>query len=112
MHRTRNAAYGQPYRGFESLPLRQTVVQRCSQPPVPDNLTVVFPVIDRYLIAKRSAAPVLNRVLPPNWAKNYKDVELAAYDDGGNEIHREQVVVRRSSAEPDRPNDVGLGRSS
>jgi hypothetical protein len=23
MHRTRNAAYGQPYRGFESLPLRQ-----------------------------------------------------------------------------------------
>src|SRR5262249_42214728 len=23
-HRTRNAAYGQPYRGFESLPLRQT----------------------------------------------------------------------------------------
>src|ERR1041385_3158402 len=24
MHRTRNAAYGQPYRGFESLPLRQT----------------------------------------------------------------------------------------
>ena len=22
MHRTRNAAYGQPYRGFESLPLR------------------------------------------------------------------------------------------
>ena len=25
MHRTRNAAYGQPYRGFESLPLRQMV---------------------------------------------------------------------------------------
>ena len=25
MHRTRNAAYGQPYRGFESLPLRQLV---------------------------------------------------------------------------------------
>src|SRR5450759_761791 len=24
MHRTRNAAYGQPYRGFESLPLRQS----------------------------------------------------------------------------------------
>jgi hypothetical protein len=24
MHRTRNAAYGQPYRGFESLPLRHT----------------------------------------------------------------------------------------
>ena len=23
MHRTRNAAYGQPYRGFESPPLRQ-----------------------------------------------------------------------------------------
>src|SRR5215470_9100609 len=29
MHRTRNAAYGQPYRGFESLPLRQTY----SSPP-------------------------------------------------------------------------------
>jgi hypothetical protein len=26
MHRTRNAAYGQPYRGFESLPLRQLVL--------------------------------------------------------------------------------------
>ena len=25
MHRTRNAAYGQPYRGFESLPLRQSI---------------------------------------------------------------------------------------
>ena len=25
MHRTRNAAYGQPYRGFESLPLRQNL---------------------------------------------------------------------------------------
>ena len=24
-HRTRNAAYGQPYRGFESLPLRQSI---------------------------------------------------------------------------------------
>jgi hypothetical protein len=24
MHRTRNAAYGQPYRGFESLPLRHS----------------------------------------------------------------------------------------
>jgi hypothetical protein len=27
MHRTRNAAYGQPYRGFESLPLRQSFAQ-------------------------------------------------------------------------------------
>jgi hypothetical protein len=26
MHRTRNAAYGQPYRGFESLPLRQIAI--------------------------------------------------------------------------------------
>ena len=26
MHRTRNAAYGQPYRGFESLPLRHTTL--------------------------------------------------------------------------------------
>src|SRR6266853_1449862 len=25
MHRTRNAAYGQPYRGFESLPLRHSL---------------------------------------------------------------------------------------
>jgi hypothetical protein len=27
MHRTRNAAYGQPYRGFESLPLRQMIIE-------------------------------------------------------------------------------------
>src|SRR6266852_4387136 len=27
MHRTRNAAYGQPYRGFESLPLRQITME-------------------------------------------------------------------------------------
>ncbi len=32
MHRTRNAAYGQPYRGFESLPLRQFVLQSASSP--------------------------------------------------------------------------------
>jgi hypothetical protein len=37
-----------------------------------------------------------------------KDVELAAYDSNGKEIYREPVVVRRSSNEPDRPNDVGL----
>ena len=37
-----------------------------------------------------------------------KDVELVAYDDNGKEVYREPVVVRRSSAEPDRPNDVGL----
>jgi hypothetical protein len=28
MHRTRNAAYGQPYRGFESLPLRHELNAR------------------------------------------------------------------------------------
>jgi hypothetical protein len=28
MHRTRNAAYGQPYRGFESLPLRHPLPLR------------------------------------------------------------------------------------
>ena len=28
MHRTRNAAYGQPYRGFESLPLRHSQFTR------------------------------------------------------------------------------------
>jgi hypothetical protein len=37
-----------------------------------------------------------------------KEVELAAYDNNGKEIYREPVVVRRSSNEPDRPNDVGL----
>jgi hypothetical protein len=37
-----------------------------------------------------------------------KDVELAAYDSNGKEVFREPVVVRRSSNEPDRPNDVGL----
>jgi hypothetical protein len=36
------------------------------------------------------------------------DVELAAYDSNGREVYREPVVVRRSSDEPDRPNDVGL----
>jgi len=37
-----------------------------------------------------------------------KDVELVAYDGNGKEVYREPVVVRHSSAEPDRPNDVGL----
>src|ERR1700741_3790577 len=37
-----------------------------------------------------------------------KDVELAAYDSNGKEIFREPVVVRRSSQEPNRSNDVGL----
>jgi hypothetical protein len=37
-----------------------------------------------------------------------RDVELAAYDGNGKEIYRAPVVVRRSSDEPDRPNDVGL----
>jgi hypothetical protein len=37
-----------------------------------------------------------------------KDVVLAAYDSNEREIYREPVVVRRSSNEPDRPNDVGL----
>jgi len=37
-----------------------------------------------------------------------KDVELAAYDSNGKEVYREPVVVRRSSDEPDRSNDVGL----
>src|SRR4051812_24893036 len=33
MHRTRNAAYGQPYRGFESLPLRQSLLELDSLDP-------------------------------------------------------------------------------
>lgn len=37
-----------------------------------------------------------------------KDVELVAYDGTGKEVYREPVVIRRSSAEPDRPNEVGL----
>ncbi|AMA60174.1 hypothetical protein [Bradyrhizobium sp. CCGE-LA001] len=37
-----------------------------------------------------------------------KDVELVAYDTNGKEVYRNPVVVRRSSAEPDRPNEVGL----
>ncbi|MEY9590854.1 hypothetical protein ABIA06_003145 [Bradyrhizobium yuanmingense] len=36
------------------------------------------------------------------------EVELVAYDANGKEVYRNPVVVRRSSAEPDRPNDVGL----
>ena len=40
MHRTRNAAYGQPYRGFKSLPLRQhpsltfEIIEMCA-PTIP-----------------------------------------------------------------------------
>lgn len=37
-----------------------------------------------------------------------KDVELATYNSNGKEVFRGPVVVRRSSNEPDRPNDVGL----
>ncbi len=37
-----------------------------------------------------------------------KDVELAVYDGNEKEIYRAPVVVRRSSDEPDRPNNVGL----
>src|ERR1700729_3266998 len=33
MHRTRNAAYGQPYRGFESLPLRHFLPLLLKLPP-------------------------------------------------------------------------------
>jgi hypothetical protein len=40
-HRTRNAAYGQPYRGFESLPLRHQVRSRvaksCRSTRSPEN---------------------------------------------------------------------------
>jgi hypothetical protein len=32
MHRTRNAAYGQPYRGFESLPLRHLLSDTATIP--------------------------------------------------------------------------------
>src|SRR5437870_5566393 len=35
-HRTRNAAYGQPYRGFESLPLRHTIS------PVQPSFTLII----------------------------------------------------------------------
>ena len=51
---------------------------------------------------------VSTRVLDRIYAVTDKDVELAAYNSNGKEIYREPVVVRRSSNEPDRPNDVGL----
>lgn len=38
MHRTRNAAYGQPYRGFKSLPLRQPRRFAADLPPWLDIL--------------------------------------------------------------------------
>src|SRR5258706_14356920 len=50
-HRTRNAAYGQPYRGFESLPVRHLSPERdmlsgdCPGPPATvsgDNKTEMF----------------------------------------------------------------------
>ncbi len=34
MHRTRNAAYGQPYRGFDSLPLRQFPLKSLRKLPI------------------------------------------------------------------------------
>ena len=42
------------------------------------------------------------------------NVELAVADPAGNSLYRANVVVRRSSCEHDRPNDVGLirGRSA
>src|SRR5260370_6102822 len=39
-HRTRNAAYGQPYRGFESLPLRQRPVR---SRPIPSDIVTINP---------------------------------------------------------------------
>src|SRR3546814_7025790 len=45
MHRTRNAAYGQPYRGFESLPLRHLLVLHIrSESPNP-GLSAAFGMI-------------------------------------------------------------------
>src|SRR5882762_6126310 len=38
MHRTRNAAYGQPYRGFESLPLRHPSPYWATGGPAPAAL--------------------------------------------------------------------------
>jgi hypothetical protein len=47
MHRTRNAAYGQPYRGFESLPLRHFRFLRCERSDLKcgggDNEPPIYP---------------------------------------------------------------------
>ena len=45
MHRTRNAAYGQPYRGFESLPLRHNFhfLRECGLSPGVAGIPPEFP---------------------------------------------------------------------
>src|SRR5436190_17925009 len=41
-HRTRNAAYGQPYRGFESLPLRQNLFPTLLTAPKIEFKTIIY----------------------------------------------------------------------
>src|SRR5690554_1447864 len=54
MHRTRNAAYGQPYRGFESPPLRQIDVNRERLfSPSKDSLS-----LSPYVVLARSIRPL------------------------------------------------------
>jgi hypothetical protein len=60
MHRTRNAAYGQPYRGFESLPLRQ---------PSPLRACGWQAASDLALIKIKSPA------LPPGFDRNFEIVQ-------------------------------------
>ena len=45
MHRTRNAAYGQPYRGFESLPLRQDCFSLSAEKSYGRIKFTTFPVV-------------------------------------------------------------------
>ena len=55
MHRTRNAAYGQPYRGFESLPLRQLVARFEPRQRLRPQISIFHAKLAFFLGTNRSA---------------------------------------------------------
>jgi hypothetical protein len=70
MHRTRNAAYGQPYRGFESLPLRQLVLSLVERNLSPEFSTTFQEVAGIHVLIiearghnSRSLVAVFSRIL-------------------------------------------------
>src|SRR3954465_1007105 len=73
-HRTRNAAYGQPYRGFESHPLRHatgplvSTKERCAKAST----------IGRFKGAEPLRAPTETRRLPANSANLREPVSASA----------------------------------
>src|ERR1700747_127002 len=60
MHRTRNAAYGQPYRGFESLPLRHPTTLRRFAWQATSDLALI---------------KIKSPALPPGFDRNFEIVQ-------------------------------------